>query len=104
MRQGVKYFKYYKYFYNSLEKGEKRLKSFSSHALYVSHNKIKCLILQTSDTRLHHQIIYVLFSIKVFLLVTKHKPEAIEQQRELQNDGSLTLVLALSSFKKRKTR
>ena len=31
---------------------------------------------------------YILFSIKVFLLVTKHEPEAIEQQGELQNDGS----------------
>ena len=31
-------------------------------------------------------ITYILFSIKVFLLVTKHKPEAIEQQEELQND------------------
>ena len=41
--------------------------------------------------------------IKVFLLVTKHKPEAIEQQEELQNDGSLSLV-APWSFKRRKTR
>ena len=37
-------------------------------------------------------MIYNLFSIKVFLLVTKHDPEAVEQQGELQNDGSLSLV------------
>ena len=30
-----------KYLYNSLEKVEKRLKSFSSHALDKSHTKIK---------------------------------------------------------------
>ena len=33
-----------------------------------------------------------MFSIKVFLLVTKRKPEAIEQQGELQNDSSLSSV------------
>ena len=37
---GRKYFNYYKYFSNSLEKVEKRLKSFSSHALDGSHDKI----------------------------------------------------------------
>ena len=37
---GCKYFKYHKYFYNSLEKVEKRLKSFSSHFLHGTHNKI----------------------------------------------------------------
>ena len=35
--------------------------------------------------------------------VTKHKPEAIEQQGEFHNDGSLSLV-APRSFKKRKMR
>ena len=40
---GCKYFKYYNIhiFYDSLEKVEKRLKSFSSHALHGSHTKIK---------------------------------------------------------------
>ena len=46
-------------------------------------------------------IIYILFSIKVFLLVTKHTPKAVEQQGELQNDGSLSLV-APRSFKRKK--
>ena len=32
-------------------------------------------------------IIYILFSIKIFLLGTKHEPEAVEQQGELHNDG-----------------
>ena len=36
-----KYFKCFKYFYNSLVKVEKRLKSFSSHALHESYTKIK---------------------------------------------------------------
>ena len=44
-----------------------------------------------------------MFSIEVFLLVTKHEPEAVEQQGELQNDGSLSSV-APRSFKRRKTR
>ena len=48
-------------------------------------------------------IIYILFGSKVFLLVTKHEPEAVEQQGELQNDGSLSSV-APRSFKRRKTR
>ena len=49
-------------------------------------------------------IIYILFSIKVVLLVTKHEPEAKEQQGELQNDSSLSLVAPRSSSKKRKTQ
>ena len=48
-------------------------------------------------------IIYILFSTKVFLLVKKREPEAVEQQGELQNDGSLSLV-APRSLKRRKTR
>ena len=39
----------------------------------------------------------VMEAIKVFLLVTKHKPEAIEEQGELQNDGSLSLVAPKAS-------
>ena len=42
-------------------------------------------------------MIYILFGIKVLLLVTKHKPETIEQQGELQNDGSFRLVAPRSS-------
>ena len=42
-------------------------------------------------------------SVKVFLLVTKHESEAVEQQGEVQNDGSLSLV-APSSFKRRNSR
>ena len=41
--------------------------------------------------------------MKVFLLVTKHEQEAIEQQGELQNDVSLNSI-APRSFKRRKTR
>ena len=48
-------------------------------------------------------MIYVFISIKVFLLVTKHEPEAVEQQGELQNDGSLSIV-APRSFKRRNSR
>ena len=48
-------------------------------------------------------MIYILFSIKVSLVVTKYEPEAVEQQGELQNDGSLSLV-AYRIFKRRKTR
>ena len=90
-----------------LKKWKKLLKSFSSHALHGSHTKIK-----VSDNLTQWEsvapsesftIIYTLFSIKVFLLVTKHRPEAIEQQGELQNDGSLSLVASIS-FKRRKTR
>ena len=69
----------------------KRLKSF------LSHNKIK-----VAPSK-NFTIIYILFGVKVFLLVTKHKPEAIEQQGELQNDGSLRLVAPMR-FKRRKTR
>ena len=81
------------------------MKSFSSHALHGSYTKIK---VSDNPTQLdlvapskNFTIIYILFSIKVFLLVTKHKPEAIEQQGELQNDGSLSLV-APRSFKRKK--
>ena len=38
-----------------------------------------------------------------FSLVTKHELEAVEQQGEVQNDGSLGLV-APSSFKGRNSR
>ena len=100
-----KYFKCFKYFYNSLEKVEKLLKGFSSHALHGSHTKIK---VSDNPTQLdsvapskNFTIIYILFSIKVFLLATKHKSEAIEQQGKLQNDGSLSLVAPVS-FKRRK--
>ena len=85
---------------------EKLLKSLSSHALYGSHTKIKVSDNPTQWDSVapskNFTIIYILFGIKVFLLVTKHKPEATEQQRELQNDGSLSLV-APRSFKRRKT-
>ena len=86
---------------------EKRLKSFSSYALHGSHTKIK-----VSDHPAHwasialfknFTIIYVSFSFKVFLLVTKHEPEVVKQQGEVQNDGSLSLV-APRSFKRRKMR
>ena len=66
---------------------EKRLKSVSSHALHGSHNKINVSDNPTQWDSVapseNFAIIYILFSIKVFLLVTKHKPEAIEQQGEL---------------------
>ena len=48
-------------------------------------------------------MIYILFSIKVFLLALKHESEAVERQGELQNDGSLSLV-APRSFRRRKTQ
>ena len=48
-------------------------------------------------------IICIFISIKVFLSVTKHESEAVEQQGEVQNDGSLSLV-APSSFKRRNSR
>ena len=35
-----KHFEYFKYLYKSVEKMEKRLKSFSSHALHGSYTKI----------------------------------------------------------------
>ena len=102
-----KYFKYFKYFYNFLEKVENLLESFSSHALHGSHSKIKVSHNPTQWDSIapskNFTIIYILFGIKVFLSVTKHKPEAIEQQGELQNDGSLGLE-APRSFKRRKTR
>ena len=65
-------------------------------------------MIQSSEPQLHapskyFTIIFVLFSIKVFLLVTKHEPEAVEQQAEIKNDGSLSLV-ASRSFKRRKTQ
>ena len=85
---------------------ENRLKSFSSYALHESHTKIKRTDSATEShwVRLskNFTIIYILFCIKVFLLVTKHEPEAVEQQGELQNDGSLGLV-ASRSFKRGKT-
>ena len=91
MRQGAKYFKCFKYFLNSFEKVEKRFKSFSNHAVHGSYTKIK---VSDNPTRLdsvapskHFTITYVLFGIKVFLLVTKHKPDAIEQQGELHNNS-----------------
>ena len=99
--------KYFKYFYDSLEKVGKCLKSFSSHALHGSHTKINNSENPTQWDSVapskNFTIIYILFSIKVFLLVTKHEPEAVEEQGELQNDGSLSLV-APGSFKRRKTR
>ena len=86
---------------------EKLLKSFSSHAFHGSHTKIKVSDNPTQWNSVapskNFTIIYILFGIKVFLLVTKHTLQAIEQQGELQNDGSLSLVAA-RSFKRRKTR
>ena len=80
------------------------MKSFSSHGSYtkikVSDNPTQWDSVASCK---NFTVIYILFSIKVFLLVTKHKPEAIEQEGELQNDGLLSLV-ALGSFKRRKTR
>ena len=68
---------------------EKFLKSFSSHALHESHTKVKVSDNLTQWDSVapskNFTIIYILFSIKVFLLVTKHKPEAIEQQGELKS-------------------
>ena len=87
-------------------KVEKLLKSFSSHAFHGSHAKINFSDNTTQRDSVapskNFTIIYILFNIKVFLLVTEHKPEAIEQQGELQNDGSLSLV-APRSFKRRNT-
>ena len=92
---------------NTFIKWKNEKKSFSSHALHGSYTNIKISDNPTqwnsvapSET---FTIIYILFSIKVFLLVTKHKPEAIEQQGELQNDGSLNLA-APRSLTRRKTR
>ena len=86
---------------------EKRSKSFSSHALHGSHNKIKVfdnpIQLDSVAPSKNFTVIYILFGIRVFLLVTKHNLDAIEQKGELQNDGSLSLV-APRSFKKRKMR
>ena len=39
-----------------------------------------------------YDLIYTLFSIKVFLFVTEHEPKTAEKQWELENDGSLSLV------------
>ena len=86
---------------------EKHLKSFSNHDPNGSHAKIKVSDHPAQGASVvpskNFAIIYILFSIEVFLLVTKHEPEAVKQQGELQNDGSLSLV-ALRSFKKRQTR
>ena len=77
---------------------EKHLKSFSSHALPGSHTKIKVFDhpaqLASVAPSKNFAIIYIMFGIKVFLLVTKHELEAVEQQGELQNDGSLSLVVS----------
>ena len=74
----------------------KRLKSFSSHALHGSYTKVKVSDNPTQRDSVAPSktftIIFILFSIKVFLLVTKHKPEAIEQQGELR--GVLFIVRA----------
>ena len=102
-----KYFRCFEYFYNNLEKVRKLLKSFSSHRLHGIHTKIKVSDILTQWDSVapskNFTIIYILFSIKVFLLFTKHKPEVTGQKGELQNDGSLSLV-APRSFKRRKTR
>ena len=83
------------------------MKNFSSHDIHGSYTKIKVsdnpIQWDSVATSKNFTIIYILLSIKVFLLVTKHKPEAIKQQGELQKDGSLSLV-APRSLKRRKTQ
>ena len=83
------------------------MKRFLSHPLHGSHSKIKVSDNPTQRDSVEPSktftIIYILFGIKVFLLVTKHKPDAIQQQGELQNEGSPSLVAPMS-FKRRKPR
>ena len=83
---------------------EKRLKSYSTHALLGSHTKIKVSDHPAQWVSIapskNVTIIYIFISVKVFLLVTKHESEVVEQQGEVQNDGSFSLV-ALRSFQRR---